>query len=119
MAREWLVPGEKPLYWVGSAKRDLLNFPDAVRGYVGIALRVAQFGGKHAAVKPWKLLRITRVTHGELFTRFVLKRLFMYCAFQKKAAKGTKTAQSDIRLISERLRQARKDYEGRHSYTEE
>jgi phage-related protein len=48
------VPGEKPLYWMGSAKRDLLAFPEAVKDSVGEALSVAQFGGKHPAAKPWK-----------------------------------------------------------------
>ena len=116
------------MYWVGSAKRDLLNFPDAVRGYVGIALRVAQFGGKHAAVKPWKgegsgVMEVVANHSGDtwrvVYTVRFEEAVYVLHAFQKKAAKGTKTAQSDIRLISERLRQARKDYEGRHGYTEE
>jgi len=46
------VPGEKPLYWMGSAKRDLLAFPEAVKDSVGTARSVAQFGGKHPAAKP-------------------------------------------------------------------
>jgi phage-related protein len=41
------VPGESPLYWVGSAKRDLLSFPEAVKDGIGTALSIAQFGGKH------------------------------------------------------------------------
>ena len=45
-------PGEKPLYWMGSAKKDLLAFPEAVKDNVGTALSVAQFGGKHPAAKP-------------------------------------------------------------------
>ena len=39
--------GEQPLYWVGSAKRDLLAFPEAVKDGIGTALSIAQFGGKH------------------------------------------------------------------------
>jgi len=54
MARDRAVPGEKPLYWVGSAKKDLMTFPDAVQDHIGIALSVAQFGGKHPNAKPWK-----------------------------------------------------------------
>src|ERR1022692_1364943 len=46
--------GEQPLYWVGSTKRDLLGFPEAVKDGIGTALSVAQFGGKHPAAKPWK-----------------------------------------------------------------
>jgi len=41
--------GEEPLYWVGSSKRDLLAFPEAVKDGIGTALSIAQFGGKHPA----------------------------------------------------------------------
>jgi hypothetical protein len=47
--------GERPLYWVGSAKRDLLLFPETVQDEMGTALSVAQFGGKHPIAKPWKV----------------------------------------------------------------
>jgi hypothetical protein len=30
--------GEQPLYWVGSAKRDLLDFPEAVKDGIGHGL---------------------------------------------------------------------------------
>ena len=46
------VPGEDPLYWVGSSKRDLLAFPETVKDDIGTALSVAQFGGKHPSAKP-------------------------------------------------------------------
>ena len=45
MPRWTEVPGEKPLFWVGSAKDDLLEFPEAVQDDIGVALSVAQFGG--------------------------------------------------------------------------
>jgi phage-related protein len=54
MARWTRVPGEKPLFWVGSAKDDLLEFPEAVQDDLGVALSVAQFGGKHSKAKPWR-----------------------------------------------------------------
>ena len=54
MTRIRTAPGEKPLFWVGSAKSDLLRFPEAVKDDVGVALSVAQFGGKHPSAKPWK-----------------------------------------------------------------
>jgi phage-related protein len=53
MARQWIV-GEKPLAWVGSSKHDFLAFPEPVKGEMGNALGVAQFGGKHPSAKPWK-----------------------------------------------------------------
>jgi phage-related protein len=54
MARAIRILGEKPLFWIGSAKSDLLEFPEAVKDEVGVALSVAQFGGKHPRAKPWK-----------------------------------------------------------------
>jgi phage-related protein len=54
MTRAKLIPGEKPLFWVGSSKSDLKDFPEAVQDQVGLALSVAQFGGKHPKAKPWK-----------------------------------------------------------------
>jgi phage-related protein len=53
MARQ-LVAGEKPVAWVGSAKRGFLAFPERVKSEMGNALGVAQFGGKHPSAKPWK-----------------------------------------------------------------
>jgi len=36
---------EKPLHWMGSSKRDLLEFPDEVVDNIGYALGVVQYGG--------------------------------------------------------------------------
>jgi hypothetical protein len=52
--RRRLAPGEKPLFWIGSSKRDLLAMPDPVVRQIGAALSVAQYGGKHPDAKPWK-----------------------------------------------------------------
>ncbi len=54
MTRARRTPGEKPLFWVGSSKDDLKDFPEAVQDELGLALSVAQFGGKHPKAKPWK-----------------------------------------------------------------
>jgi len=54
MTRPKSVPGEKPLFWTGSSKDDLLTFPEAVIDEIGTALRVAQFGGKHPSAKRWR-----------------------------------------------------------------
>ena len=77
MVRAKRVPGEKPLFWIGSSRNDLLKFPEAVQDEIGIALSVAQFGGKHPRAKPWrdrvlvflKLSRIIRATRFEPSTR--------------------------------------------------
>lgn len=81
MARASKMPGEKPLFWIGSAKVDLLKFPEPVKDGLGIALSVAQFGGKHPRAKPWKgegpgvskWLKISGVIRSGRFTQCVLK----------------------------------------------
>lgn len=45
---------EKPLYWVGSSKKDLLAFPADVVDDLGYALSVVQYGGVPPSAKPWK-----------------------------------------------------------------
>src|SRR6266446_2903349 len=37
----------KPLFWVGSSRKDLREFPEEVKDVMGHALDVAQLGGKH------------------------------------------------------------------------
>lgn len=48
------IRGEKPLYWIGSSLKDIIEFPPDVQRSVGFALSAAQYGGKHPAAKPWK-----------------------------------------------------------------
>lgn len=45
---------EKPLHWIGSAKKDYQGFPTEVQDDMGYALGLAQLGGKHPHAKPWK-----------------------------------------------------------------
>ncbi|HEY4840278.1 MAG TPA: hypothetical protein VIH72_16805 [Candidatus Acidoferrales bacterium] len=52
MSRVNRPSGEKPLFWLGSSKSDLLAFPEAVKDDIGVALSVAQFGAKHPHAKP-------------------------------------------------------------------
>lgn len=123
MARAKRVPGEKPLLWVGSAKRDLLAFPEPVKDELGIALSVAQFGGKHPKAKPWKgegagIFEVVENYHGDAYRAVYVVRferaVYVLHAFQKKSPTGIKTAKSDVDLIAQRLHQARQDYEVRY-----
>jgi phage-related protein len=122
------VPGEKPLYWVGSAKKDLLAFPEAVKGGIGAALSVAQFSGKHPAAKPWKgegsgVLEIVEDYRGDTYRAVYTVRfeaaVYVLHAFQKKSPKGIKTAATDVDLVSKRLKAARLDYEERYGPAKE
>jgi phage-related protein len=42
----------KPLHWLTSSKRDLLDLPDPVMDDFGYALYLAQIGKKHDHAKP-------------------------------------------------------------------
>lgn len=123
MVRQIRVPGEKPLFWVGSAKADLLAFPEAAKDEIGVALSVAQFGGKHPKAKPWKGegpgVRETVEDHrGDtyraVYTVKLSQAVYVLQAFQKKSPKGIKTAQTDVELVSRRLKSAGDDYEARY-----
>jgi phage-related protein len=123
MARARRVSGEKPLFWIGSARDDLVEFPEAVKDEIGIALSVAQFGGKHPKAKPWRgegpgVIEIVEDHRGDTYRAVYTVRFenaaYVLHAFQKKSPKGIKTAQSDVELVSRRLRAAREDYEARY-----
>src|SRR4051812_7952429 len=108
MARKYCVQGEKPLFWVGSSKRDLLGFPESARDEIGAALSVAQFGGKHPKAKPWKgegsgILEIVEDSSGNTYRTVYAVRfadaVYVLHAFQKKATHGIKTSRTDVELI--------------------
>jgi phage-related protein len=123
MVRPQSIPGETALFWVGSAKDDLMEFPEAVKDEIGAALSVAQFGGKHPTAKPWKgegpgVLEIVANHRGDTYRAVYTVKfehaVYVLHAFQKKSPKGRKTRQSDVELISRRLRIASEDYEARY-----
>jgi phage-related protein len=121
--RDQLAKGEKQVIWVGSAKRDLLQFPEPVVDDIGVALSVAQFCGKHPSAKPWKgsgsgVLEIVEDhnhgTYRAIYTVSFQNAIYVLHCFQKKSPRGIKTTQTDIDLINQRLKTARADYEARY-----
>jgi phage-related protein len=122
MCRE-LAPGEKPLFWIGSSKRDLLAMPDSVVRQMGAALSVAQYGGKHPGANPWKgvgpgVFEVVSDFKTDTFragyvVRFEQAIYVLHC-FQKKSPSGTRTAKTDVEMIERRLKVAKADYEARY-----
>jgi len=114
---------EKPVYWVGSSKADLLEMPRSVIQHIGEALSVAQYGGKHPSAKPWRgigggVFEVVSDAGSSTFraayaVRFAKAVYVLHC-FQKKSPSGVRTARTDVELIERRLRAARADYEGRY-----
>jgi len=113
-------PFEKPLHWFGSAKADLLAFPEAVIDDFGYALGVAQLGGKHPDAKPWKgegpgvleiVERFDGDTYRAVYTVRFIETVYVLHAFQKKSPSGVRTDKRDVDLVRDRLRRAQADYE--------
>lgn len=117
---------EKPLHWVGSSKRDLLGFPEAVVDDIGYALGVVQLGGHPPSAKAWKGLGpgVCEIvaddasgTYRAVYAVRFRQAVYVLHAFQKKSPSGIRTALADVRLVTERLKVARRHYED--SYGEE
>ena len=110
----------KPLRWVASSKKDLLEFPDAVRREIGYALDFAQAGDKHPSAKPLKGFHGAGVleavedhkgnTYRAVYTVRFSDVVYVLHAFQKKSKKGIATPQPEIELIKDRLKLAETDH---------
>ncbi len=106
----------KSVEWVGSSRKDLRDFPDDVRRFMGQALFEAQLGGKHPAAKPLRGFHGAGVleivddfdgnTYRAVYTVRFASAIFVLHAFQKKAKKGIATPKHDVGLIQRRLRAA-------------
>lgn len=118
--RRVLDSGEKPLHWIGSSRRDLLNFPKPVQGNIGYALSVAQFGGVAPSAKPWKglgsgVVEVVESHDGNAYRAVYTVRfeeaVYVLHAFQKKSPSGIRTARHDVGLVAQRLKTAQRDHE--------
>jgi phage-related protein len=110
------TPSLKPLYWVGSSKRDLLSLRGPVVDLFGFALYLAQDGRKHEQAKPLRgfgsagVLEVVenwdRSTYRAVYTVRFEGVVFVLHMFQKKSKRGAATPRADIDLIRERLKVA-------------
>jgi phage-related protein len=123
MSRARRAFGEKPLFWIGSSLSDLLALPETVKDEIGAALSVAQFGGEHPSVKPWKgegpgIFEIVEHHRGDAYRAIYTVRfadaVYVLHTFQKKSPRGIKTPRRDVELVAQRLKLAQQDYEARH-----
>ena len=107
---------EKTLIWIGSSKKDLMAFPEDVKGAVGYALHLAQHGEKHLDAKPLKgfggakTLEVVEDHQGNTYRavytlRFANYVYVLHC-FQKKSKKGIGTPKPDMDKIRARLKDA-------------
>lgn len=103
----------RELYWVGSSKEDLREFPEEVRSAFGFGLYLAQQGGKHPDAKPLKQFsrasvleiagRFDTDTYRAVYTVGLPSGVYVLHAFQKKSTHGIATPQHEIELVRRRL----------------
>ena len=100
--------------------------PEPVVRTIGVALGVAQQGGRHPSAKPWKglgpsVMEIVSDVDGDTFRGIYTvkfpKAIYVLHCFQKKSPTGIKTAKVDVDLTTQRLKAARIDYEARYGKT--
>lgn len=107
---------EKPLEWIGSAKKDLMALPINVRKFFGHALDFAQRGGRHDAAKTLKgfggagVIEVVEDdaggTYRAVYTVKFEEAVFVLHCFQKKSKSGIATPKEDMNIIRARLRVA-------------
>ena len=106
----------KPVIWVGSSRKDLRGFPDAVQDHMGYALYVAQRGDKHRDAKVLTgfggagVVEIVKDYRGDTFRAVYTLRyagaVYVLHSFQKKSKTRRETPRRDLELIKQRLREA-------------
>lgn len=106
----------KPLYWVGSSRKDIQSLPDDVQDVFGYALHLAQTSGKHSKTKPLKgfggasVLEVIEDFLGDTYRAVYTVKfgdaVYVLHVFQKKSSSGIATPKPDMEKIRERLKAA-------------
>lgn len=106
----------KRLFWIGSSRQDLKEFPSEVQDEIGHGLYLAQMGDRHVHAKTLSGLGNAKIielrendrsgTYRLVYTVEISEIIFVLHAFQKKSKSGIATSKQDIDLIKRRLREA-------------
>jgi phage-related protein len=110
----------RPLFWVGSSRRDLRAFPEEVKDTFGYALYLAQTHAKYPRARPLKgcggagVLEVVEDHAGDTFrtvytVRFA-KAVYVLHSFQKKSKRGITTPKGELDLVRDRLKRAEMHY---------
>jgi phage-related protein len=104
----------KPVFWMGSSREDLREFPEEVCQAIGFALWQAQLGQKHRGAKVLKgfggagVLEIVEDHDGDTYRAVYAVKfagaVYVLHAFQKKSKKGIKTPLAEMKVVRQRLK---------------
>lgn len=103
----------KELEWLGSSKKDLMNFPKEVIQEMGYALYLAQKGERYNKAKPFKgcgsgIYEIATESDKNAYRTIYIVNLndivYVVHCFQKKSKRGIKTPKEEIEVIKQRLK---------------
>ena len=118
----------KPLFWMGSSRNDLREFPEDVRHSMGFALWQAQLGRKHRDARVLKgfggagVLEVVEDhdgnTYRAVYTVKFAGAVYVLHAFQKKSKKGIKTPVAALNVVRQRLKTAEEHHEERRAQEE-
>ena len=107
---------DKPLEWISSSHRDLMELPVRVRRFFGYALSLAQRGDQHDAAKVLKgfgnagvvevVERDAAGTYRAVYTVTFKEAVFVLHCFQKKSKHGIATPKGDIAIVRARFKVA-------------
>lgn len=119
------LPGElkpKALFWVASAKKDLMAMPADVIDVFGYALHLAQVDSKHAQAKSLEgfhgagVLEVVEDhlgdTYGAVYTINIGEAVNVLHCFKKKSTRGSQTPKPDMDLIRNRIKAAQTHAKG-------
>jgi phage-related protein len=105
----------RPLIWIGSSRKEYLEFPAKVQDNFGFELFLAQTGQHPPSAKPLRGLGGGTVelvdnfdgdTYRAVYTVRFESAVYVLHAFKKKSKQGIRTPRSDIELIKRRLKEA-------------
>lgn len=113
----------KPIIYLGSVRRDILEFPEDVQHDIFYALEEAVDGTMGTHVKPLKgfkgasVLEIVESFDGNAYRAVYTVRfknaIYVLHAFMKKSKSGIATPRNEIEMIERRLRLAKADADRR------
>jgi phage-related protein len=102
--------GDKPIYWIGTSREDIRDFPEEAKRKAGFQLRAIQKGEKPDDFKPIPIIgkgtEEIRIWTGETYRIFYVARfeeaIYVLHAFGKKTQK---TSKKEIELGQKRYQQ--------------